>query len=89
MAKARANEERTDREEDAAGYGSGGSPPAGFASVTPRAGAKRRTPQAQPEGLTGVKGAIRSTALRTGDPMDSTRARRPVGAREDVAHRRA
>jgi len=56
-------------------------PPPGFAPVTRRAGAKRRTPEAKPEGLTEAKGAIRSTGLRTEDPMDSTRARGPVGAR--------
>jgi hypothetical protein len=36
-----------------------------FRPVTRRAGAKRRTPEAKPEGLTGAKGAIRSTGLRT------------------------
>lgn len=40
-------------------------PPPGFAPVTRRAGAKRRTPEAKPEGLTGAKGAIRSPGLRT------------------------
>jgi hypothetical protein len=44
----------------------------------------KRTPEAKPEGLTGAKGAIRSTGLRTEDPTDSTRARGPVGARVDA-----
>src|SRR5580765_3055387 len=43
--EARAEEERTERGEDAHVRGSDGSSPAGFASVTRRAGAKRRTPE--------------------------------------------
>jgi len=37
-------------------------PLTGFAAVTRRAGAKRRTPEAEPEGLTAAKGAYARTA---------------------------
>ena len=54
-----------------------GSPPAGFASVTRRGGAKRSTRRAKPGGLTEAKGAVRLKALRTGDPLTWPRVTGP------------